>query len=167
MEAVSKSARKEMLAAVRVRYGQASWLEKGKILGEFAAVAGYHRKHAIRLLSPRTDMGSKPWLKKHGAKPLCIAAGSPWQNGFVESFHGRFRDERANREQLHTLTEARAVIEDYRQEYSRRHPHSRLGYLSPAAFAQRHLPSPVAVGVRPPSTGDGQTNTPQQTSTSA
>ena len=59
METVSKSARKEILAAVRVRYGQASRPEKGKILGEFAAVAGYHRKHAIRLLNPRTDMGVK------------------------------------------------------------------------------------------------------------
>jgi hypothetical protein len=59
METVSKSARKEILAAVRVRYGQASRLEKGKILGEFAAVAGYHRKHAIRLLNPRTDVGGK------------------------------------------------------------------------------------------------------------
>lgn len=59
METVSKSARKEILAAVRVRYGQASRLEKGKILGEFAAVAGYHRKHAIRLLNPRTDVGVK------------------------------------------------------------------------------------------------------------
>ena len=59
METVSKSARKEILAAVRVRYEQASKLEKGKILSEFAAVAGYHRKHAIRLLNPRPEVGVK------------------------------------------------------------------------------------------------------------
>ena len=59
METVSKSARKEILAAVRVRYEQASKLEKGKILSEFAAVAGYHRKHAIRLLNPRLEVGVK------------------------------------------------------------------------------------------------------------
>ena len=63
METVSQSARKEILAAVRVRYGQASRLEKGKILGEFAAVAGYHRKHAIRLLNPRTEGGVKTVLE--------------------------------------------------------------------------------------------------------
>ena len=107
------------------------------------------------------------WLKDHGVKTLYIEPGSPWQNGFVESFHGRFRDECLNREQLHTLTEARVVIEDYRQQYNQRRPHSRLGYLSPESFAQKELPSPVAVGLRPPSTGDGQTNTNQQPSTSA
>ena len=96
------------------------------------------------------------WLKDRGVKTLYIEPGSPWQNGFVESFHGRFRDECLNREQLHTLTEARVVIEDYRQQYNQRRPHSRLGYLSPESFAQKELPSPVAVGLRPPSTGDGQ-----------
>ena len=107
------------------------------------------------------------WLKDNGVKTLYIEPGSPWQNGFVESFHGRFRDECLNREQLHTLTEARVVIEDYRREYNQHRPHSRLGYLSPERFAQREFPSPVAVGLRPPSTGDGQTNTEPQTSTSA
>ena len=107
------------------------------------------------------------WLKDHGVKTLYIEPGSPWQNGFVESFHGRFRDECLNREQLHTLTEARVVIGDYRQEYNQGRPHSRLGYLSPAAFAKNHRPSPAPVGLRPPSTGDGQTSTEPQPSTSA
>jgi putative transposase len=94
-------------------------------------------------------------------------AGQPVAERLVESFHGRFGDGCLNREQLHTLTEARVAIEDYRREYNRHRPQSRLGYLSPERFAQRHLPSPVAVGLRPPSTGDGQTNTPQTTSASA
>ena len=76
METVSKSARKEILAAVRVRYGQASRLEKGKILGEFAAVAGYHRKHAIRLLNPRTDMGVKAVVE--GARIYGAAVKAPF-----------------------------------------------------------------------------------------
>jgi putative transposase len=97
------------------------------------------------------------WLREQNIKTLYIEPGSPWQNGFVESFHGRFRDECLNREQLWTLTEARVVVEDYRQEYNQRRPHSRLGYLSPARYAQRELPSPVTVGLRPPCTGDGQT----------
>jgi len=99
------------------------------------------------------------WLKENGVKTLYIEPGSPWQNGFVESFHGRFRDECLNREQLHTLTEARVVIGDYRNEYNRLRPHSRLGYLSPTAYAQTLGPSPVPVGLRPPSTGDGQSQT--------
>jgi transposase InsO family protein len=52
-----------------------------------------------------------------------------------ESFHGRFRDECLNREQLWTLTEARVVIEDYRRDYNTFRPHSKLGYQSPAGFA--------------------------------
>ncbi len=107
------------------------------------------------------------WLAGQQIRTLYIEPGSPWQNGFVESFHGRFRDECLNREQPHTLTEARVAIEDYRQEYNQRRPLSRLGYLSPAAYAQRHHPPPVAVRLRPPSTGDGQTITSQQPSTSA
>jgi len=107
------------------------------------------------------------WLAEQQIKTIYIEPGSPWQNGFVESFHGRFRDECLNREQLWTLTEARVVIEDYRQEYNLRRPHSKLGYVSPASFAHRELPSPVTVGLRPPSTGDGQTRTEQQPSTSA
>ena len=68
-----------------------------------------------------TALSSSPgpvqhWLREHGVKTLYIEPGSPWQNGFVESFHGRFRDECLNREQLHTLTEARVVIDDYRKD---------------------------------------------------
>ena len=100
------------------------------------------------------------WLRDNQIKTIYIDPGSPWQNGFVESFHGRFRDECLNREQLWTLTEARVVIEDYRYEYNQRRPHSRLGYQSPARFAAQLTPSPSAVGLRPPFVGDGQTQNP-------
>ena len=69
----------------------------------------------------RSDNGSEfiakivqQWLAENHIKTIYIEPGSPWQNGFVESFHGRFRDECLNREQLWTLTEARVVIGDYR-----------------------------------------------------
>jgi putative transposase len=107
------------------------------------------------------------WLQHSGIKIRYIDPGSPWQNGFVESFHGRFRDECLNREQLWTLTEARVVIEDYRREYNQRRPHSKLGYQSPAWFAAQLRPSPPAVGLRPPSVGDGQTPNPSATSTAS
>ena len=114
----------------------------------------------------RSDNGSEliakivqRWLKENGIKTLYIEPGSPWQNGFVESFPGRFRDECWNREQLWTRTEARVVVGDYRQEYNLERPHSRLGYESPAVFAARSYPFPAPVGLRPPSTGNGQRTT--------
>jgi transposase InsO family protein len=105
------------------------------------------------------------WLAQNRIKTLYIDPGSPWQNGFVESFHGRFRDECLNREQLWTLTEARVVIEDFRRDYNEDRPHSRLGYLSPTRFAATHLPSLSPVGLRPPYARDGQTPTNTTTST--
>jgi transposase InsO family protein len=105
------------------------------------------------------------WLRERQIKTIYIDPGSPWQNGFVESFHGRFRDECLNREQLWTLTEARVVVEDYRREYNQRRPHSTLGYQSPTQFAFQQSPSPSSVGLRPPFVGDGQTQNPSASST--
>lgn len=82
----------------------------------------------------RSDNGSEfiakelqVWLAKEKIKTIYIEPGSPWQNGFVESFHERFRDECLNREQLWTLTEARVVIEDFRIKYNTQHPIVSLG----------------------------------------
>ena len=99
------------------------------------------------------------WLAANKIKTLYIEPGSPWQNGFVESFHSRFRDECLNCERLWTLTEARVVIEDYREKYNRVRPHSKLGYQSPARYAASLHPS--LAPVRPaepglPSARDGQ-----------
>ena len=74
-----------------------------------------------------------------------IEPGSPWQNGYVESFHSRFRDECLSCELFTTLSEARTVIERWRQTYNHRRPHSSLGGLPPAAYAAAHSASaPVA-----------------------
>jgi transposase InsO family protein len=122
----------------------------------------------------RSDNGSEfiakavqRWLAQNHIKTIYIEPGSPWQNGFVESFHGRFRDECLNREQLWTLTEARVVIEDYRQHYNNQRPHSKLGYRSPVQFAAQPSPSPSPVGLRPPSAGDGQNQNNSSPSTTA
>ena len=114
----------------------------------------------------RSDNGSEfiatelqRWLAEAKIKTIYIEPGNPWQNGFVESFHGRFRDECLNREQLWTLTEARVVIEDYRNHYNQRRPHSKLGYKSPASYAANFNPSLAAVSpAKPglPSARDGQ-----------
>ena len=86
------------------------------------------------------------WLAEKQIKTIYIAPGSPWQNGFVESFHGRFRDECLNQEQLWTLTEARVVIEDFRRHYNEHRPHGKLGYQSPTRFAAlQHPLTPASV----------------------
>jgi len=89
----------------------------------------------------RSDNGSEfiaqkiqHWLRENKIKTLYIDPGSPWQNGYIESFHSRFRDECLNREWLLNLREARVVIEDWRQHYNTERPHSQLGYLSPEGF---------------------------------
>ena len=80
----------------------------------------------------------------------------PWQNGFVESFHGCLRDEGLNREQPWTLTEARIIVEDYRREYNQRRPHSQLGYQSPRGSRRKLSPSPAEKRRSPTGTGNGQ-----------
>ena len=82
------------------------------------------------------------WLSEHHIKTIYIDPGSPWKNGYIESFHSRFRDECLNREWLLNLREARVVIEDWRQHYNTDRPHSRLGYLSPEEFIQTNIRTP-------------------------
>ena len=99
----------------------------------------------------------RDWLKVSGVGTLYIEPGSPWENGFNESFNSKFRDELLNGELFTSLKEAKVVTEDYRLEYNHRRPHSSLGYQTPAAFAaQVGVPSgatPVGAGsatLRPP-----------------
>ena len=74
----------------------------------------------------------RAWLSKLGVKTLFIEPGSPWENGYIESFNGKLRDELLNREIFTTLTEAKILIEQWRKEYNQVRPHSALGYRSPA-----------------------------------
>lgn len=71
-------------------------------------------------------------LKKVGVKTLFIEPGSPWKNGYCESFNGKLRDEVLDREIFYSLREARILIERWRHEYNIVRPHSSLGYRSPA-----------------------------------
>jgi transposase InsO family protein len=72
------------------------------------------------------------WLERLGVKTLFIEPGSPWENGYIESFNGKLRDELLNREVFYTLTEAKILIEQSRKEYNQIRPHSSLGYRPPA-----------------------------------
>ncbi len=90
----------------------------------------------------RSDNGSeftaksiKLWLAQLGVKTLYIEPGSPWENGYNESFNGRLRDELLNGETFYTLKEAQVIIEQWRHHYNHIRPHSSLGYKPPVPLA--------------------------------
>jgi len=74
-------------------------------------------------------------LLQLGVKTLYIEPGSPWENGYIESFNGKLRDELLNREIFDTLLEAQVLVERWRHEYNTIRPHSSLGYRPPAPEA--------------------------------
>ena len=97
------------------------------------------------------------WLKGRGVRTIYIQPGSPWENGHIESFHDKLRDECLNREVFGSLQEAKVVIEQWREEYNSKRPHSSLGYQTPGEFGGR---TTAAHGLRsgsalPPSTRSG------------
>jgi len=75
------------------------------------------------------------WLNRIGVKTLFIERGSPWENGYIESFNGKLRDELLNREIFTTLEEAKVLIEQWRREYNQVRPHSAKDYHPPAPEA--------------------------------
>lgn len=90
----------------------------------------------------RSDNGSEftaeavqTWLADKNVGPAFIPLGQPWKNGFIESFHDKFRDECLQREWFSSLLDAQIVIEDWRVHYNTRRPHSSLGYKTPTNFA--------------------------------
>ena len=72
------------------------------------------------------------WIAAVGAKTAYIAPGSPWENGYVESFNARLRDEPLNGEIFYTLREAQIIIESWRRHFNMVRPHGSLGYRPPA-----------------------------------
>ena len=79
-----------------------------------------------------TSKAIRRWLSRLGVKTLFIEPGSPWENGYIESFNGKLRDELLNREIFTTLAEAKILIEQWRKEYNQIRPHSALNYRPPA-----------------------------------
>ena len=90
----------------------------------------------------RSDNGSeftaqavRDWLRELGVKTLFIEPGSPWENGYIESFNGKLRDELLNGEIFYTIKEAEVLIEQWRWHYNHIRPHSSLGYRPPVPMA--------------------------------
>ena len=95
----------------------------------------------------RSDNGSeftakivREWLGNIGVKTLYIEPGSPWENGYIESFNGKLRDELLNGEIFETLLEAKVLIEEWRREYNTKRPHSALGYRPPTPETKEPMP---------------------------
>jgi len=78
------------------------------------------------------------WLEESGCQTLFINPGSPWENGYIESFIDKLRDECLNREIFRNGREAQVIVENWRQEYNNYRPHSSLDYLTPSEFARRY-----------------------------
>ena len=93
----------------------------------------------------QTDNGSeftaetvRTWLAEKKVGPAFIPPGQPWKNGFIESFHDKFRDECLQREWFSSLLDVQVMIADWRLRYNTQRPHSSLSYKTPAAFAAQH-----------------------------
>ena len=92
------------------------------------------------------------WITAAGAKTAYIAPGSPWENGFIESFNARLRDELLDGEIFYSLREAQIVIESWRRHYNTKRPRSSLGYRPPAPEVVKWPASPSG----PPPPGAAQ-----------
>jgi transposase InsO family protein len=101
------------------------------------------------------------WMTAVGAKTAYIAPGSPWENGFIESFNARLRDELLDGEIFYSLKQAQVIIESWRRDYNTVRPHGSLGYRAPApevfvpvmvmrADQQPRPAAPPALAERPP-----------------
>jgi putative transposase len=84
-----------------------------------------------------TAYALRDWCRSSATATAYIEPGSPWQNPYVESFNARVRDEVLDVELFDTLAEARVVVADWHAAYNAEHPHSALGMLAPARFAER------------------------------
>jgi putative transposase len=98
-----------------------------------------------------TAKAVRTWLAKVGVRTLFIEPGSPWENGYVESFNGKLRDELLDRELFDTLKEARVLIERWRHHYNTIRPHSALNYKPPApeAIAAGPTSAPLRSALQP------------------
>ena len=93
----------------------------------------------------RTDNGPEftsrafmAWAQAHGIRHILIQPGRPMQNGYIESFNGKFRDEHLNEAWFETLQQARNALGIWRQDYNEVRPHSSVGRMPPARFAEMH-----------------------------
>ena len=109
-----------------------------RVLDRAALFRGYSQ-------AVRTDNGPEftsrafmAWAQAHGIRHILIQPGRPMQNGYIESFNGKFRDEHLNDGWFQTLLQAREAVAIWRKDYNEVRPHSSLGRIPPARFAELH-----------------------------
>ena len=90
-----------------------------------------------------TSKRVRNWLQLIGVQTLFIEPGSPWENGYNESFNGKLRDQLLNGEIFYSLKEATIIIEGWRIHYNTQRPHSALGYKPPAPVTRAIKPPPI------------------------
>ena len=90
-----------------------------------------------------TSKRVRNWLQLIGVQTLFIEPGSPWENGYNESFNGKLRDQLLNGEVFYSLKEATIIIEGWRIHYNTQRPHSALGYKPPAPVTRAIKPTPI------------------------
>ena len=140
----------ERLAALFVERGVPDYLRSDNV---------QHRSQRFATGTAVSEFAARlvrDWLERVGVKTLFIEPASPWENGYVESFNGKFRDEFLNGEIFYTLREAKVLIEGWRREYNRVRPHSALGYRPPAPEVILPLP-PGSAPLHPAATAYGLT----------
>jgi len=104
-------------------------LTLSRLMGLYGKPAYIRSDNSAKFTAARVML----WLRDQAIGPAFITSGSPWQNGFVESFKGKLRDELLNREWFASRTEARVLIAQWRQFYNERRPHSAHRYQPPAS----------------------------------
>lgn len=126
---------RECLALVMARSVSAVWVRQvlGRVIG---------RRGAPKRL--RSDNGSefigqalRAWLPQAGTEPIPVAPARPWENGFIESFHSRLRDEFLNCREFESVADAQAQADWWRREYNTVRPHSSLDYRTPKEFSDQ------------------------------
>ena len=109
-----------------------------EVVEQIAARRGAPRRMRMDNGPELTADALRDWCRQAGTDTAYIEPGAPWENGWIESFNGRLRDECLNIEDFANLTEARVVIEDWRHDYNHHRPHRSLGGQTPAAYAANH-----------------------------
>src|ERR1700726_1124236 len=115
----------------RSRYSVAYTSSRLSVLMKLSQLALVRSDNGAEMTARRV----RTWLQTVGTQPLFIEPGSPWENGYCESFNGKLRDECLNGEIFYSLKEAQVVIEIWRKHYNTIRPHSALGYRPPAPLS--------------------------------
>ena len=130
---IDEFSRESLAIEVRRRFSGAEVIE---VLSDAMLIHGIPEHIRSDNGPEMTSKRVRNWLEQIGSQTLFIEPGSPWENGYNESFNGKLRDELLNGEIFYSLKEAKIIIEQWRQHYNTKRPHSSLGYRPPAPATQ-------------------------------